>query len=133
MTRVMTLFAIALGTVALAAAIAVAHEARFETTKYPTKKVSIKHETPQSFSGKVRAHPPCKSDRTVKVSKVDEYGKSETIGAVHTDASGLWQMNLPSPATPGSYQAVAKKGSITEADGDVVKCKKGVSKLLAVS
>jgi len=129
----MTLFAIALGAVAIAAAIAAAHEARFETTKFPTKKVSIKHETPQSFSGKVRAHAPCKSDRTVKVSRVEEYGKPETIGAVHTDQSGVWQMSLPTPATPGNYQAVAKKGSITEADGDVVKCKKGVSKLLAVS
>jgi hypothetical protein len=123
MRRVVSMSVAVLGAIALVAGVATAHE-----DKYKTKKVTIKHPDPQTFSGKVRAGGGCKIDRTVKVKKVDEYGgKGDAIGAVQTDESGRWTMSLPSAASPGGYKAVAKKGTVEGDDGLFHKCKKGTS------
>jgi hypothetical protein len=116
----------ALGAIALVAGVAIAHEA-----KYETKKVTIRHPDPQTFKGKVRAGGGCKVDRTVKVTKVDEYGgKGDPVGTAQTDVSGRWTMSLPSAASAGAYKAVAKKDTAEGEDGLLHKCKKGTSAVI---
>jgi hypothetical protein len=129
MRRVLALTVAALGVIAIAGGIAVAHEA-----KYETKRVKITHPTAETFSGKVRAGGGCKVDRVVKVKRVDEYGgKGEAVGTARTDESGLWTLTLNKAATPGGYKAVANKTSVEGDDGLLHKCKKGVSKLIQVA
>ncbi|HYU59212.1 MAG TPA: hypothetical protein VEK39_00490 [Solirubrobacterales bacterium] len=128
MRRVLALSVAAFGVIAVAAGIAAAHDAVFET-----KKVAIKHETPESFTGKVRAGGGCKVDRTVKVTKVEEYGGGgDPLGTAKTDETGAWTLNMPSAVSPGGYKAVAKKTSVEHGD-DLHKCKKGTSKVLTVN
>ena len=127
MKRVVSISVAVLGAIALVAGGATAHEA-----KYKTKKVTIKHPDPQTFTGKVRAGGGCKRDRTVKVTKVDEYGgKGDPVGTSQTDESGRWTMSLPSAASPGVYKAVAKKDTAEGEDGILHKCKKGTSRLVS--
>jgi len=127
MKRVLAFFTAALGTIALTAGIAGAHDA-----SYVTKKVKIKHPTAQSFSGKVKAGGGCKVDRTVKVAKVDEYGGgSDPIGTAKTDSTGAWTLQLPTTASPGGYKAVAKKTSVEHGD-ELHKCKKGTSPVITI-
>jgi len=127
MRRVASMSAAVLGAITLVAGVATAHEA-----KYETKKVTIRHPDPQTFKGKVRAGGGCKVDRTVKVTKVDEYGgKGDPVGTTQTDESGRWTMSLSSAATAGTYKAVAKKDT-AEGEGDVLhKCKKGTSAVIS--
>jgi hypothetical protein len=123
MRRVVSMSVAALGAIALVAGVATAHEA-----KYETKKVTIRHPDPQTFKGKVRAGGGCKPDRTVKVTRLDEYGgKSDPLGTAQTDESGRWTMSLPSAAPGGAYKAVAKKDTAEGEDGLLHKCKKGTS------
>jgi hypothetical protein len=127
MRRVACMSVAVLGAIALVAGVATAHEA-----KYETKKVTIRHPDPQTFKGKVRAGGGCKPDRTVKVTKLDEYGgKSDPVGTSQTDESGRWTMSLPSAATAGSYKAVAKKDTAEGEDGVLHKCKKGTSRVIS--
>ena len=127
MRRVVALTVAALGVVAIVGAVAVAHEA-----KYETKKVRITHPTAETFSGKVRAVGGCNVDRVVKVKRVDEYGgKGDAIGTARTDESGLWTLTLNAPAKAGGYKAVANKTSVEHEDL-LHKCKKGTSKLIQV-
>ena len=126
MKRVVALTVAALGVLAIVGAIAVAHEA-----KYETKKVKITHPTPETFSGKVRAGGGCDIDRVVKVKQVDEYGgKGDVLGTARTDESGLWTLTLKEAAAPGGYKAVANKTSVEGDDGLLHKCKKGTSKTI---
>jgi hypothetical protein len=127
MRRVVSMSVAVLGAISLVAGVATAHEA-----KYKTKKVRIKHPDPKTFTGKVRARGGCKVDRTVKVTKLDEYGgKSDPVGISQTDESGRWTMSLPSAATAGSYKAVAKKDTAEGEDGVLHKCKKGTSRVIS--
>jgi hypothetical protein len=127
MRRVVSMCMAALGAIALVAGVATAHEA-----KYETRKVTIKHPDPQTFKGKVKAGGGCKPDRTVKVTKIDEYGgKSDPVGTVQTDERGRWTMSLPSAATAGAYKAVAKKDTAEGEDGVLHKCKKGTSPVVS--
>jgi hypothetical protein len=124
----MALTVAALGVLAIAGGIAVAHE-----DKYQTKRVKITHPTPESFSGKVRARGGCNIDRVVKVKRIEEYGGgSDALGTARTDASGLWTLTLNAPVKPGSYKAVANKTSVEHED-ELHKCTKGVSKTLVVT
>lgn len=127
MKRVLALCTAALGTIALAAGIAGAHDA-----SYVTKKVKIHHPTLQSFSGKVKAGGGCKVDRTVKVTKVEESGGGgDPVGTANTDSTGAWTMQLPAAASPGGYKAVARKTSVEHGD-ELHKCKKGTSTVVTV-
>jgi hypothetical protein len=128
MRRVLTLTLAALGVLAIVGAVAVAHEA-----KYETKKVKITHPSPETFTGKVKAGGGCNVDRVVKVKLVDEYGGGgEAVGTARTDESGVWTLTLNKAAAAGGYKAVANKTSVEH--GDLLhKCKKGTSKLIQVA
>jgi hypothetical protein len=127
MRRLLTLTVAALGVVAIVGAVAVAHEA-----KYETKKVKITHPTPESFSGKVRAGGGCNIDRVVKVKRLEDYGGgSDALGTARTDESGLWTLTLNEPVEAGGYKAVANKTSV-EHEELLHKCKKGSSTVIQV-
>ena len=127
MKRVVALTMAALGVLAIVGAVAVAHDA-----KYPVKKLKIKHPTPETFTGKVKAGGGCKVDRVVKVKQVDEYGgKGDAVGTARTDETGAWTLTLNQPAKAGRYKAVANQTSVE--DGEFLhKCKKGTSALIQV-
>ena len=76
-----------------------------------------------TFSGKVKAKKGCKKNRKIKL---------PGVGNTKSNQQGRYSISLNNPASPGTYQATAKKKKIKK-NGKKIVCKKGKSNKLTVS